>query len=426
MSSWTTRLLPLSLALGACATGAPAQAPTAGSAPHETTDDWRCGGELMPPTGWQQDTAFVDASAPEARERAAEAAASKLSSKLCGEAVGCPALRARITTWKTGSNSREVCAMAVIKAADLEAYRAEAQSLGKLEADLVAAVEALLPKGTRGKRITIDRLADGGIPGGPRADWLRDRLEQRLAGVATLVASPRGWAGDRVPEGVDLVIRGDLVVRRESQISVVEAHLRTLGGAGAVLGAARVTFPESAAPASGSATAPSAEASPGLSLHADAHPGGSLCAGENTQLWLKSDEDAVVRLFNLYGDGEALLIWPDETNPTGTVKGGVKVPLGGNEGFEVIPAPGAESERFIAIAAPTAAGLGRFASVKGTCRLPAAIAADLHRGRGLPVGAKVATDGYRLVQQGCTWQISAERKQAQARALAGLAECQVR
>ena len=405
-------------------------APVAEQAPPGET--WRCGGDLVPPTGWQQDTAFVDAVTPSARERASEAAAQKLEQRLCGrDAASCPALRAKISGWKTGSNGKEVCAMAVLKTEDREQFDRDVLTLHKLDADLARAIAELVPTNARGRRLTIDRIVDGGIPGGPRADWLRGRIEHALTGKAALIAPPRGWAGDGLPKGVDISLRGELVARREGRVGVVEVNLRALAMSGAsvkILGSAHLSFPESAGPAPSAAIAPvSPEEARGLSLHIDAHQGGSLCAGEKTQIWLKSDETAFVRVFNLYGTSEALLVWPDDDNPTGQVKGGATTPLGGAGGFEAIPVPGSEAERFIAIAAPSAAGLGRFGGVKGTCRLPAAIARELHQGKGLPPGAKVATDGYRLVSdKSCGAPPPEEQRRAAAASIAGLPECQVK
>ena len=437
------RVITSALALAACQGSAPpasAPAPPAASAsapeaPRDRSapeEAWRCGGELVPPSGWQQETAFVDAATPDARERAIELAGRRLEQRLCGSDPGsCAALRAKISPWKTGSSGKEVCAMAVLKAEDREQLDREVLTLHQLDADLARAVEQLIPASARGKRLTIDRIVDEGIPGGARADWLRARIERALAGKANLIAAPRGWAGDGLPSGVDISLRGELVARREGRVGVVEVSLRALalrGGSLAVLGGAQVSFPEAAGPRPGGAVAaPPIDGARGIRLHIDAHQGGSLCAGEKTQIWLKSDEAAFVRLFNLYGAAEALLVWPDDDNPSGQIKAGVSTPLGGAGGFEAVPVPGSEAERFIAVAASSASGLGRFASVKGTCRLPAAVARELHQGRGIPAGAKVATDGYRLVSgPSCASSAPEDKRRAAAAAVAALPECQIR
>jgi hypothetical protein len=231
---------------------------------------------------------------------------------------------------------------------------------------------------------------------------------------------------------VEVAVRGELVVRREGQVVLIEANLRTLKSSGrgtTVVGSARVSFPESAAPSPGMASPPRPfEDSPGLSVHVETHAGGSLCAGEHTQVWLKSDATAVVAVINLYGASDGILQYPDDSNPGGKVQGGARVPLAGKEGYDVVPVPGSEYERFVALAAPSVAGLGRFGGVKGPCRLPQSIARELHQGQGLPSGAKVASDGYRLVESNCgaTVIVDADRQRQAAAAVLGLPECRVR
>ena len=400
--------------------------------PAAPSEAWTCGGDLVPPTGWQQDTGFADVADPGAREKAVELATVKLVDRLCGgDASGCPALRARVTPWKTGSNGKEVCAMAVVKAEDLDAFRKEALGTGKLDQDLDKAAGDLFPgagasKGSKLK-VVIDRLVDGGIPGGRRADWLRARLEQRLASKVELVPAPKGWAGDGLPRGADVALRGELVARREGQVPIVEASFHTWKAAGklvALLGSARVSFAESAAPAVGdAAVAPVLEDSKGLSVHVESHAGGSLCAGEKTQVWVKSEADAFIRVVNLYGTGEALLVYPDDENPAGRVKAGANVPLAGATGFTAVPVAGSEYERFLVMSASAEAGLGAFKGMKGSCRLPPAVARELHQGRGLPAGVKVASDGYRLVTAGCA---SGPDRSGVAAEIAKLPECKAR
>jgi len=352
----------------------------------------------------------------------------KLGERLCGnDAMECQALRGRITPWKTGANGKEVCAMALIKADELEAWRRSAVSTEKLDADLAKAVDQLLAKlESRVTKVAVDRIADNGIPGGPRADWLRARLERQLQGKAQIVDVPAGWAGDGLPPGVDVVIRGDVFARHEAQVPTLEANFRALTMASLVVGNAHVAFPEAAAPQSGKAAPPLPQSSNGLSIHLDAHSGGSLCAGEKTQVWLKSDSRAYVRVFNLYGNGQALLVFPSEATQNGEVAAGANVAIGGNGGMQAIPVPGSEEERFLVLAAPSEADLGAFRAVKGQCRLPAKIATDLHRGEGLPRGAKVASDGYRLVSgRACGEAPSEQQRRVMAAALEGLPECEI-
>ncbi len=104
-----------------------------------------------------------------------------------------------------------------------------------------------------------------------------------------------------------------------------------------------------------------------------------------------------MRVFDLYGAGEALLTYPTDEQPSARIEAGQSIPLGGRLGFEATPAPGSESERFLVVAASTERGLGRFAGAKGECRVPSNLAHQLSAGQGIPPGAKIATTGYRIV-----------------------------
>jgi hypothetical protein len=123
---------------------------------------------------------------------------------------------------------------------------------------------------------------------------------------------------------------------------------------------------------------------------------GSICAGETTQLWLKTSEALHVRVFDLFGKDGAVLLFP-ERGRSDLVPAGKTIPLADEHGFEAVPLPGMEDERYLVIAAPTTAGLGRFAKITDTCKLSPDEAVALHAGKNLPPGAKVAATGYRVI-----------------------------
>ena len=361
-----------------------------------------------------------------AAEQAAEKAAAKLKDRLCARSPDCEFLGAHIRLWRTGSNDRDVCAMAVIKAEELDEWEGRARSLRALDKGLETAVAQLLGKraGIR-PRVAVDFIRDMGVNGGPRAEWLRARMETALQSAATLVTVPRGWAGDGVPPGFDLVVRGDVIARSESRVSTLEVNWEAVAQGGRRSRASAVTFPESASPHRvEGAAAPIAEQSPGLSVHLDSERGGSLCAGERTQVWLKSDAAAQVRVFDLYGEGEALLMFPNDEHPSGAVPANASIPLGGKLGFEAVPVPGSEMERFLVVAAPTEAGLGPLARWKTSCRVPADVARQLHAGSGIPAGAKVASTGYRLsAGASCSAAVSDQQREGVAESLGQIPIC---
>jgi len=373
-----------------------ALAAAAALAPGPSTE-WQCGGDLVPPSGWQQETAFSDVSTPNALSVAGTDASSKLVTRLCASSggTGCDYLTAHVRLWKTGSSAKTVCAMAVIKSDEVAEWRAMSSTLSTLDDKLAAAVRELL-KGVPAKNhVAIDQVVDRGVPGGVRADWLRGRAERFLAQAATLVAVPKKWAGDGVPDGVDVVIGGSVVSRQEQGVPTLEAIWTARFRNGRRVPSTPVTFPEQAAPTAPTESAPSIAASAGVSIRVESARGGSLCAGERTQLWLKTDSPMYVRVFDLFGAGEAIVIYPGDDQPSARIDAGQAIPLGGRLGFEAVPVPGFEAERYVVVAAPTEQALGRFAKAKGQCRVPPDVARSLALGE-VPPGVKVATTGYRI------------------------------
>jgi hypothetical protein len=72
-------------------------------------------------------------------------------------------------------------------------------------------------------------------------------------------------------------------------------------------------------------------------------------------------------------------------------------------------------------------GLGPYSAIRSECRLPSAVAQALHRGEGIPKGARVAVTGYRLLD-GPECPRSAEidtRRKAAEQQVAALPECKL-
>jgi hypothetical protein len=396
----------------------------ASTAPYAPPDEWTCGGDLVPPDGWEQQTSFAPAASPYAREQASSVAAMALLRRLCVAATDCNALGARVQTWKTGSNGHDVCAMAVISKADLEEWERQ-HSLVDLDALLAkTAGELLGPSAGAHKRVAIVEVIDLGVAGGARADWLRGRLSRLLEKGAAVVDAPKGWAGNGVPSGIDMVVRGRILSRTERGTPTLEATWYGVDVTGARVDASPVAFPESASPPAPGPEMSTLPASEGLSLRTDSSRGGSLCAGERTQLWLEADKAGSVRVLDLYGAGQALVIFPDDESPNAHVQAHQTIAVGGRLGFEAIPVPGYESERFLVISAPTDAALGRFRSAKGPCRVATALAAQLHKGEGLPSGVNVASAGYRITSDpACPLPPARAKREGVADSLASLPIC---
>jgi len=389
-------------------------------------DAWNCEGTLVPPNGWAQASAFVDAAEAGATARANESARRQLLDRLCGGSSNCDGLEARISLWKTGAGAGKVCAMAVIETAELEAWRRATQTLDKLEQGLSVAARELLV-GRKKPVVIIDKIVDGAIAGGPRAQWLSSRMTRALTGEGASVKEiPRGWNGQGLPRGITMVVEAIAVTRNEAQNAVIEVvwSVRERGASGLERRvAAPVIFPADAAPRTQAGDA-LPTSSGDLSVRIESQVGGSLCLGGKTQLWLYSKREMHVRVFDLYGEEGALLLFPNGDHPDGLIRAGETLALGGEAGFEAVPAPGSEVERFLVIAAPTPQGLGRFRTQRGYCRVPAQMARRLHRGEAIPTSATAVSDSFRLVSGGrCPPPPDEKVRAEQARGLDALPLC---
>jgi len=381
-------------------------------------DAWTCSGNLVPPTGWLQETAFVKLTEPDAAQKAVDLARSRLVNRLCGGASNCDDLHARVDPWKQGADGAQACAMVTIKASTVEAWRQSATSLKGLDETLDAAARELVGALVDAKKtptVAIDKVIDSGVPGGERAEWLAGRMSGALnrAG-ARVVPAPPDWNGQGLPRAIDVVVNARAFERTEAQKAVVEVTWVARVASGktqSLISAKPVTFPVDAAPAMTSAVTLFPPNDPGLSVRIESgHPGGGLCIGEETQVWLASDADLNVRVFDLYGSDGALLLFPNSDHPDGRVRKGESLSLGV---FKAVPAPNTEVERFLVVAAPNARDLGRFKDWSGTCRVPTDVASQLHDGKGVPRGSRSSSDGFRLITDAtCTTPVSdAERKE---------------
>lgn len=206
----------------ACAT-----APSA--VPESKSEKWTCDGELVPPTGYEQSTAFV--SIAEGKDAAVEKAKQRLAREVCGGA-DCP-----VKIWKTGAGNGQFCAMAVIKLASAKSLDAEFDR-----------VAGELLQNVRYPIVILDPIEDENEA---RAAWLGGRLKGALMrrkvhileDVETIAIRVHGKAFER-HDGDDRVIEVQfeaLVPSATNQTSSVvfpvtaaplSARARTTSGAG--------------------------------------------------------------------------------------------------------------------------------------------------------------------------------------------------
>ncbi|MEZ4465828.1 MAG: hypothetical protein R3F60_16075 [bacterium] len=393
---------------------APAAAPGAAT--------WDCTGNIVPPAGYITATGLAPAG-PDGLASAQRAALETLRGKVCGEA-SCGALAAELKVWRTGESATQACAMATVNRQAVEAWRA-GNDTSALDDQLAAAARDLTGAVKRKQpNIFVARIVDGGAAGGPRARWLLPRLRRAFSAAGAVPVAWEGWTGKDIPKGVDGVVEASLTARVERGVPVLELSVELLHRAGAATGrraAAPILFAAAVAPPGGPALPP-LPSDPGLVLRFNSGEGGVLCAGAKTRLALSSEHAAHVRVFSLYGDGEALLIHP-VAGGDDAIGAGKTILIGGDEGFEALPVPGADVERVLVVAASTPAELGDLAAYRSTCRLPAGVAGRLHRFEGLPPKSRASADGYRIVEgDGCPSLDPAARDRIRA-ALAEVPPC---
>jgi hypothetical protein len=386
--------------------------------------DWACGGELVPPIGWEQQTSFEEVSTANARDVAMRKAMAALTRRLCAGASDCDFLNAHVAPWKTGTNGREMCAMAVVKKEHLDEWRTRATTLSSLDEGLDRAAKELAEVAGSRPRVGLAEVVDMGIPGGSRAEWLRSRMARALQRHAEIVDVPKGWSGSRAPQGFALVVRGSVVARSDRGIAMLEVVWDGVKPTASRVVATPVAFPESASPHAPVPPAPTLPREEGISVRLDSSRGGSLCAGERTQLWLESDRAVAVAVVNLYGTDGGLLTFPNEDVPSSLVPAAKTIALGGPQGFEAVPVPGSEEERFLVIAAPNEAALGAFRGKKGPCRVAPEKVREWSRGKGLPPGVRTASTGYRIVQDAsCPAPPQSGQREGVVQAIASLPIC---
>ena len=390
--------------LAACSTPAPQpdtalpEAPPAASAVPAAAETAApaldCRGPFTPPVGWKQETVVLPEGAGDVEQVQAQAR-DQLVDKTCAGAQGCcEALRSRVSPWKTGSNHGKVCAMEVVKTADLQAWRKECTSITGLDGEMLRAAQQLLG-GAAASKVAVEKVVDDGVPGGRRAEWLRAQMVVALGQAgATVLEVPAGWKGEGLPRGIDLFVRGTATPRAEAQrqvVSVAWQARRKRGRNVEILAAEAVVFPAAAAPAGGDPFSGLPPRRDDLYLHLNAPNAGSLCPGQETKLTVYTDKGRYVRVFNVFGAGQAILVWPPEDNPDGEVPRSADL-------FDFVAEGSGDGagEAFVVIGADSLEGLGHFASFSGQCRVRGEHARALFQGRGVPPGALVSSEGFRI------------------------------
>lgn len=388
--------LALAVALGGCVTSSSSSkederpAETEQGLSYEVPVDAEvCSGNLVPPRGYRQETAYVPLTHGNPFDEAATIARDRLAELICvGEPERCDEARSLVTIWRRGQDTRQACVMAVAAQDRINDFLVQPRERlrGDLESIAAQIASRMREEYRQGRpAVILDTIEDNGVNGGPRAEWMHRALLNALSQHAIDIREPPlGWSGLRAQEGQG-IIRGELnTLPGSAGVLEISWRLHLVDNRQAGMGI--LEFPEAILPeldrnAYVPRLPPSSES---VSLHIDSRPGGGLCNGQETELWLEIDQPLYVRVLNLFAGGsEGTVIFS-----TGSEKlePNQLVSLGR---FSVMKTSEIPVERFVVIAAPTEEELGNFSSIdEGSfCRLPGSMAYRMHNGDGFPTTA---------------------------------------
>jgi hypothetical protein len=406
-----------------------------------------CRGPYIPPTDFDNEHGtpvtleFAVATGPvvTGRQAVEDAARAQLIQRLCrlADPSSCAPLAASAKTWEVVTEGDKICAMVVVSAKDLELWRT--QIAPDLDATLKAALQDLVPPKEPPKPsllaalkkpkptaiVILGAIDDRGAPGGLRAEWLLSRVRVALTGLGVeMIDAPRNWNG-ALPKDVTFLLRGSLVERvdPQKQLPVLDVTFTSQDGRRATRAARPVVIPAALAP-----MPPKPVTSPpptvGVSLHVETRPGGNLCPGDYTQLYVTNEtiEPLYVRVFDLDTEGEVLLLFPNEGHPDDLIMPGRAVPLS-PDGFTIDGGEPGARERYVVLGARDPDGLGAFKDARGTCRYKPADAKKLWSGQRLEAAYR-AVDGFTILDDvRCKKPIALPDKKLQAQALDQLPLC---
>jgi outer membrane murein-binding lipoprotein Lpp len=353
------------------------------------------------------DTSVSAASAPtgedavKARGAVEAQAFTALQQRLC-RGWRCDELAEGIRVVDFKEHEGNSCAQAGVSASFLAGWLKPAQE--ELEAALAADAKRMAGVfdssgmlDSANPQVVIPAVVDMGVEGGQRARWLREQavVAFKAAGLEVMPA-PAGWYGRGVPAGAHGVARA--YVRpgraRKERFEVVweleTAAGRTQGQAREIVRALADDVPEATAKAellTGTAG--------GVGAAVAAEEGGGLCAGAPSALWVDLAAPMFVRVFVVYGAEQAAQVYPRAAGDAGRLEAGPRELVK----FTAGELGGAGAARFLVVASPDEAGLGRMKTLDRACALPADSARKLHAGGGVAPTAIETTRGagFRLL-----------------------------
>lgn len=345
---------------------------------------------------------------PQAPETSAALSKKDLRERICGD-LPCNLIEAQLQLAHSGPlTSGHHCAMSLVPGSVVAAHF-KAVSGSPLDEQLGAVVDALYAylerTGAKGE-VSIDKVVDHGHPGTPRSNYLKDRLTRTLyEKKQVLIASlPKGWSGKSLPRGMAAVLSATVVTPSKNARKIDVTWEALVAGPRKItrrLPLPLTTLAVDDLPAG--TVAGSAEdrshwpSDDSLKLRIDAAPGGSLCPGEKTQLTAWSQKRRHVQIFSLFGNGQAMLVYPS-AEASGVLPARADVPIGGEGGFVAQPLEGDDEELFLVLGADSAAPFTDTASWKGPCMVPAAFAKKLWNPTTLSATLAKTTEGYQIAR----------------------------
>ncbi len=348
---------------------------------------WVCPERAPLPCGgpWKSAVATLPrgADAATAVERAARA---KLLGPLCDGARSCAALEANVSLYPNAvaQGGDQVCAQVVLSEAALDRWRRTKASTEGLAAQLDERARDLLPAGKpsprKPHRVAVGAVRRGHLQGAERGVWLAQLIAAALsrAGAEVVPLKP----GEDKPSGVEWVIEGTYVNRRENNSPVVDVQYSARPTrAGSTRWAPALLIPEDAAPSEHAAPTVAAGA---LSMRLAPGPHGRLCNGDRTTLKVSAPGAGTLYVFDRFADHALTL-------PPQTAYGPQDL---SSPALDIAPPPGGEPESLVAVFVPRGKPAGWLAGLpKGQCRLSATQRARLDRGE-WPAGAQVGTSAF--------------------------------
>jgi hypothetical protein len=390
----------------------------------------KCGEPPLIPIGssWGSGSADVkrgDVPSTEAIRSAEEKALLDLATQVCGKNPNLTC-KTRVASsakpWGTGTEPTLVCAGRVLVQSESKRVRRETTLVGFQRAIDSAVGKFLAQIRSEDPGINVLVPEDLGLIGGARATWLHARLSEAVvrAGGRPTASRATGSAKGRIQATI-------LESPSDDGHRYIEVHLK----AGTYqplklsnLGTFRVAEDVAGSAPTSRTSRDFSDAEVNLSVVGASK--GEICEGDRVQLLVEVTQDSDVMVFNLFGERDVHLLFPNEIVSSTRVQAGKAISLTGEHTFDAVIDPSSEHERYLVVAVPAGTSLGPMGTWTPPCKVDGTWAPRLRNGdRGVfPRGAKLRETGVRVVRERrCSNLPSAEMRLELQRALMEVPSC---